>query len=365
MGCHRTSLGVIVLLFFLLINLPVAIRADGGLWVKYSGNPVITPTPGTWDADYVAQPRVLFDGSEYRMWYVGSSQKARAIGFASSADGVTWTKSSGPVLAPGPEGAWDGAFVGLGSVVWDGNRFLMWYVGAGFTSFQTGAVGMATSPDGINWGKYAGNPVLRPSSIDQRLITTPYVIKPFGSPLYNMWYAARRSADPPSSSVLRIIYATSLDGINWDKFATSALSPSDEPSAWDSGSVYAPSVFYDNYSRTFGMWYTGLSQASIVPNIGFAISKDGIAFTNSTKKPLLSQTAGAWDSGGVENQDVILTPTGFTIYYDGISVNAGNMIGLARAPQGFAIPEFPASNTVLILTGLTLMISFIRKRKKS
>ena len=351
---------------FLLINLPVVTWADGNQWAKYSGNPVIAPTAGAWDADYVAQPRVLFDGVQYRMWYVGSSQKATAIGFANSTDGVAWTKTPGPVLTPGSHDAWDGAFIGLGSVVWDGSQFLMWYVGAGYTSFQTGAVGLATSPDGINWGKYAGNPVLRPSSIDQRLITTPYVIKPAGSPLYNMWYAARRLADPPSSSVLRIIYATSLDGITWDKFATPALSPSNEPSAWDSGSVYAPSVFYDNYSRTFGMWYTGLSQASIVPSIGFATSKDGITFTNSTISPFLTQTPGAWDSGGVENQDVVLTPTGLTIYYDGISVNAGNKIGLARAPQGFAIPEFPASNTVLILTVLmTLMIPLIRKRKKN
>lgn len=104
--------------------------ADDGQWVKYPGNPILTPTPGGWDSDHTIAPRVIFDGMIFRMWYAGSQAEATGIGYANSTDGLTWTKRPSPVLLPGSTGSWDSGQVGLGSVLWNGTCFLMWYRGS-------------------------------------------------------------------------------------------------------------------------------------------------------------------------------------------------------------------------------------------
>lgn len=99
---HATWVFVILLVVSALADFPVLVQAQGGPWTKYSGNPILSPTRGTWDADYIILPTVVFVPSiGYMMWYVGSSQKVTGIGFASSPDGYTWIKHTGPVLTPG------------------------------------------------------------------------------------------------------------------------------------------------------------------------------------------------------------------------------------------------------------------------
>lgn len=350
---------VILLVASALADFPVMVRAQGGQWTKYPGNPILSPTRGTWDADYMILPSVLFVPSVgYMMWYVGSSQRATGIGYASSPDGYAWIKHASPVLTPGPTGAWDSAYVSLGGVIWNGTALTMWYVGGGLTTFLNGAVGLATSTDGIKWTKFPGNPVLKPDTLDSREMSTPFVVK-VPSGLYNMWYAARGQSDPPSSSVLRLLYTQSFDGTTWTT-PTVVLQPN--ATAWDSGSVFAPSVFFDGIM--FGMWYTAVSQGSLAPEIGYATSTDGRTWQKASETPILrSGVSGSWDSGGVENPRVIFSNNGFMLYYDGIEQNVGNSIGLALPPRGFQIPEFSPSTFVLIV-GFALLATVLVVGKK-
>jgi predicted GH43/DUF377 family glycosyl hydrolase len=359
---QATLVFIVILTVLTLANFSVLAKAQGSQWAKYSGNPILSPTPGTWDSDYVILPTVIFDPSSgYKMWYVGSSQKATAIGFATSSDGYAWTKHAGPVLTPGSAGAWDSAYVSLGGVIRNATVFTMWYVGGGLTRFQNGAIGLATSTDGVNWTKYSRNPILKPTSVDSRQISTPFVAK-VETALYNMWYAARGQADPPSSSVLRILYTQSFDGTSWTT-STVVLQPSSNASAWDSGSVFSPSVFFDGFM--FGMWYSALSQGSLVPEIGYATSKDGRTWERPNANLILAAGAsGSWDSGGVENPRIIFSNNGFMLYYDGIEQNVGNSIGLALAPQGFQIPEFSSSAFGIVLGCALLAIILVTRQNR-
>jgi predicted GH43/DUF377 family glycosyl hydrolase len=351
MSARRAAIVLAVFLFTLLRGLvPVAFAAD---WIKDSGNPIVTPTPGGWDSDFVTTPRALFDGTMFRMWFVGGRPGATGIGYATSPDGFTWTTYASPVLQPDPS-AWDSSQVGLGSVVWNGTRYLMWYIGSSPVAFPNGAVGLATSSDGISWVKYSGNPVLKPSAIDQKYLSSPFVIRMNIS--YSMWYTGKSASDPDSLQITRILYATSFDGIIWNKWPSAVLSPSTNPQAWDSGSVYAPSVIFDG--TNFGMWYSGLNGSYVSPRIGFATSPDGATWnTSAVKNPILNPgSQGSWDGAGVE-QPCVVVGNGFMLYYDGISGSARTEIGLARSPQGFAIPEFPAPASILLLGVSTFVVA--------
>ena len=135
---------------------------DGIAWTKYAGNPVLTPgASGAWDADTVCEPRVIHVGNLYYMFYTHCAG-SHGIGLATSPEGKTWTKYAGnPVLTIGPSGAWDSQQVSWGEVYYDGQRFYMWY--PGHDSSATGfSLGVATSTDGKVWTRSPNNPVMTP-----------------------------------------------------------------------------------------------------------------------------------------------------------------------------------------------------------
>ncbi|MBK8051302.1 MAG: hypothetical protein IPK16_31890 [Anaerolineales bacterium] len=88
------------------ILVPVSVLAViMGAWLQYVGNPVIPlGKNGSWDDRSVYSARVVYDGAGYRMWYAasGSNNSCAKIGYAISADGLTWKKPfATPVLEPG------------------------------------------------------------------------------------------------------------------------------------------------------------------------------------------------------------------------------------------------------------------------
>lgn len=370
MRTRETVLLALFLIGSVLVALPSAVYADtpSGQWVKYPGNPILAPTPGCWDADYVVGPRVLYDGHLFRMWYDGGNTATgtSGVGYATSNDGVVWMKYGVRVLTPGPAGAWDSGEVELGSVIWNGTLFLMWYRGSNTTSFDTGAVGLATSTNGTTWIRFNRNPILMPSQfgLDQKYVATPYSIS--ASPRsYDMWYSGENSTKPKISSTSRLLYATSLDGVEWAKWPGVVLSPSADPKAWDSGSVYSPSVIYDG--SNFELWYTGMNESNLLPQIGFATSPDGANWTRSSSNPVLSPgVPGSWDSAGAEQPNVIVDGNRYMLYYDGFSNVAGGRIGLAQTARTIAVPEFPVSPYDILL-GLVLCgaLCLIRKKDES
>jgi predicted GH43/DUF377 family glycosyl hydrolase len=337
---------ILIILVPALLPFPSAYAASGQ-WVKYAGNPIVLPTANSWDGDYVTTPRVLYDGTTFRMWYQGGLSGVSRIGYATSTDGINWVKH-GIVLSPGPTGDWDSSSVALGSVTWNGTAYLMWYTGSNGITYTGGAVGFAVSNDGLNWVKYSGNPVLIPSELgnDQRYIVAPYVIRL--NLTYNMWYSGKSDAAP---NVNKILYATSFDGINWTKWPSPVLAPAANYTAWDSNSVYSPAVFWTG--RIFGLWYSGINQTALVPRIGFATSPDGASWTRSSSNPILiSGPPGSWDSAGVEQPSVVQVGNNYMMYYDGYNNLQGQRIGLALSPQGFSVAEFPAPAFDMFL-GLT------------
>jgi predicted GH43/DUF377 family glycosyl hydrolase len=357
----RSNPALIVAISFLIITLALLPNAFAATqeWVKYAGNPVLLPTAGSWDGDYVTTPRVLYDNTTYRMWYMGGLSGVNRIGYATSSDGINWVKH-GIVLGPGLPGDWDSSSIALGSVLWNGTTYLMWYTGTNGTVYPGGAIGLAFSTDGLNWVRYSRNPILIPSELgnDQKYIAAPYVIRL--KLTYNMWYTGKSAATPNTN---RILYATSFDGIHWSKWPSPVLSPSQDPTAWDSNGVYAPSVIWNG--QIFGIWYSGLNQTGLVPRVGYAVSLDGGSWTRSANNPVLEPgPVGTWDSAGVEQPSVIQVGKNFMLFYDGYSKFQGQRIGLALSPQGFALPEFPAPGLEILIGLIACSIVYVSRGRR-
>jgi predicted GH43/DUF377 family glycosyl hydrolase len=360
----RKPLLILAALVFIAILLPTAAYGAGQQWTEYSGNPVLGPSLGEWDGDYTLSPRILLLNASYRMWFDGGSRNGtNGIGYATSADGISWSKNANPVLSSGPPGAWDSSSVALGSVLWNGTIFFMWYRGTSPTTYQTGAVGLATSLDGVSWLKFSGNPVLTGTTVDQEYIANPYVLKPTLS--YDMWYTARSTSYPKSSPYTEILLATSADGIDWVKWPHAVFSPSTDSMRWDSGAVYSPAVYWN--ATTFWMWYSGLGQSFLNPQIGIATSPDGATWTRSADNPILSPgPADSWNSAGVERTDLTIGSHGLMLYFDGLGPNAPGRIGFAYAPSGFTIPEFAFPTAVLVVevAGCVAILALRRPRNR-
>jgi predicted GH43/DUF377 family glycosyl hydrolase len=287
-------------------------------WTKYENNPVLSVgNPGAWDEDDLARPVVIKDGAVYKMWYMGEDQSLKEqIGYATSSDGRVWTKHPGnPVLLPGPSG-WDGDTVGQAWVIRIGPAdYRMWYTGCNI-SFEC-QIGYATSTDGIDWTKDAGNPVLSKGTGDDwdaTGLSAPVVIYDADEGLYKMWYFGSNVLNQEKG----IGYATSADGISWSKYNDPATSVNpylnSDPvvhrgpaGSWDSVWVASPAVIKED--SIYRMWYHG-EDSNDNSRIGFAYSTDGIDWQKYEGNPLLLE-------GGISEFDEFgaLDPT---VLKDGI-----------------------------------------------
>jgi len=234
-------------------------------WTKYEGNPVLDlGAPGDWDDFHLSNPFVLFEDGIYKMWYSGTNAPNARIGYATSPDGITWTKyEDNPVLDLGAPGEWDDLLVGDPFVLFEDGTYKMWYSGQNGPNDRTG---YATSPDGITWTRYAGNPVLNlgeSGEWDDYHAYTPSVL--FEDGTYKMWYSGH------DGSYHRIGYTTSPDGIVWTKYEGNPVLDLGAPGAWDDVDIRDPFVLFDD--GTYKMWYSGGNGDGSNWLIGYATSR--------------------------------------------------------------------------------------------
>jgi hypothetical protein len=235
---------------------------------------------GTFDSYLTYRPFVLKDGARYRMWFNGSTKPFncagvaaddRRIGYAESADGVSWTKfydgdaPDGSVLPLGAAGEIDEQQVGYVAVLKDDAEYKMYYSANDATN--TWRVALATSTDARHWtkkrGKLASGAVLdlgEAGAFDYACAYQPTVVKEKAQ-LYRMWYRGCVARNPTTNGPSRgtIGYAESNDGITWIKLPQptsdgSALGTSPAP-AFDSLGLTTPSVFQDGTG--WNMYYAG------------------------------------------------------------------------------------------------------------
>jgi len=160
----------------------------------------------------------------FAMYYDSTDGGVESMGLGYSADGNTdWHGyGSGPVLNYGSPGDWDSDYASYGTIIQDaGGSWHMWYSGSGPSGGANQGIGYATSSDGLTWTKDPGNPLF---SIYQgvawrnnRCYTPSVLYSPtrfdghgLGS-VYKMWFTGEASA----TSNRTIGYAVSAPTTVW------------------------------------------------------------------------------------------------------------------------------------------------------
>lgn len=313
------KMAVSILLWLAIIS---AFGSDGALaqsvWTKYAYNPVLTNgPPGAWNR-HVFSPCVLFndDNGRFEMWFsavVGSPWYPNSIGYATSADGVSWTMHPDPVLTGGEAGSWDsGAGVSFQRVIREDGTYKMWYCGARWQG-DPAKIGYATSVDGINWVKYAGNPVMATGTADWEaggFGGCAIMSVPGG---YRMWYAGLNAA----RSANKIGYATSVDGITWVRDdANNPILDIGPVGQWDDGSVAACEVL--RLGGQYYLWYAGARSGSAYYSTGLAVSVDGVTnWMRDPLNPVLTTAPATWDANYVAGTAAVLRGNTLYMWYEG------------------------------------------------
>ena len=170
-----------------------AISPDGKLWKRMSAEPVLSADQ-PWEKVAVMCPHVIWDESTklFRMWYSGGEQyEPNAIGYATSPDGLHWTKHSGnPIFGPGTEKVFDQSRVAGCQVVHHGGWHYIFYIG--YRDIDHAQIGIARSRDGLTgWERHPDNPIIRPGqdSWDHDACYKPFAI--FDGRRWLLWYNGR------------------------------------------------------------------------------------------------------------------------------------------------------------------------------
>jgi len=274
-----------------------------------NGDPVLTNgSLGTFDDELVSAPSVVLDGGVFHMWYSGNDGNNNRIGYATSVDGIAWTRQNGGnfVLDKGDADDWDSFSVADPWVFNDSGTWKMWYTGSNGLKNR---IGYADSVDGINWNK-DGSEVLDigdSGKWDGNGVASPTVLK-MGS-TYHMWYIGTDWDET------KMGYATSNDGTHWTKENNgNAVFSAGDPGAFDGYEIRGPAVLFRN--GVYKLYYTGSSGSTT--SVGLATSGNGLDWERQNNgNAVLTGTNGKFDWKNLHNPAVVADGLVERIWYSG------------------------------------------------
>jgi predicted GH43/DUF377 family glycosyl hydrolase len=243
-------------------SLALSTSTDGKNWSK--PQVILGPNDANEWENNLNRPVVVLKDKVYHLWYTGQANGKSWIGYATSTDGINFTRrSNDPVLSA--EEDWEKVAVMCPHVIWDEQEklFKMWYSGG--EQYEPDAIGYATSPDGLKWTKrkepvFVADPA---KSWEQHKVTACQVIKRKSD--YLMFYIGFHNID-----FAQIGMARSKNGIDqWERYAGNPIiSPT--PDGWDASACYKPYAIQEK--DRWLLWYNGRNES--LEQIGLAIYTD-------------------------------------------------------------------------------------------
>jgi predicted GH43/DUF377 family glycosyl hydrolase len=268
-------------------------------WVKSPKSPVLGGDLGT-----CFDVSVLKENDTYRMWF--SWRPKKSIALVESKDGIVWSK---PVIVLGPNSRndWEDD-LNRPVVIKRGNLYQMWYTGQ---ARGKSWIGYATSHDGKSWRRESDKPVLSAQMPWEKVaVMCPHVIHDEKAGLYRMWYSGGDQHEPDA-----IGYATSKDGLTWEKHANNPVFKPEPGFPWEKDRVTACQVI--RRGNDYLMFYIGFRDQDHA-QIGLARSRNGITgWQRHAANPIIRPVIGRWDHDAVYKPYAIFDGRKWLLWYNG------------------------------------------------
>ena len=274
-----------------------------------------------------ADPSILREGEKLYMYYSTeeNSPEERIFGVVISEDnGKTWNAPDGnnqrdyPALYSQPNG-WDNTLETV-DVLKVGDEFWMYYSGyregeednAHVANYE---IGLAISTNGIDFNRHpqsVAQPIIarnitNENTDDRHALTSPGVVYEEGK--FYMIYAGWNVTDDwkgPNAGI-RIMAATSDDGVNWEKVGTPLIQPSEV--------TYNPDINEATLLKTSDYWYVPFSTGS---SIGLARSSTFIGTYEIYSEPIATSNLLPWATE-VTAPDGLIEDGKMKLWYHGVS----------------------------------------------
>jgi hypothetical protein len=292
-----------------------AVGAGNG-WRKYEGNPVMGDPAklGTcFDVNVVKGAEASF--SMYFSW-----RPKKAIALVKGEDGITWSE---PIicLEADPTSGWEDN-LNRSCTVFKEGVYHMWYTGQarGYSK-----IGYAVSRDGVRFTRVSKLPVMIPDHPWEGCsVMNPYVRWDAVRGIWRMWYASGETYEP---NVL--CYAESKDGLKWEKSPLNPIFVKGAKDSWEQDRVGGCEVHPLPDGR-WVMFYIGYSDIHTA-RVGAAVSPDGVTrWTRLKANPIVSPTVGSFDASACYKPSVYRDEKSgrWLLWYNGRNTNKGEYIGL-------------------------------------
>lgn len=291
-------------------------------FTPHQSNPVLTiGETGAWDSGTVESPRVVYADQRFHMLYTGYIPQdglvVPVIGYATSEDGISWTKHEhNPVFVPDESIAPYG--ISTQAVLLEGETWVIYFSPITALNMPSEKVLRATAASPVGpWTVHAEPAMIAGAAQDwdRRSLNIDTVLRTdTGYVLYYVPLAGVMTVDGMMIHVLGpgVGMAASPDGVNWTKHddpatTTNMYAVSDpvftkhsDYHAWDGMQVSHPVVRFA--TGRWEMFYAGGDANDVAT--GYATSEDGITWTRYGDIPIMSMQDGAgWPSSVVVLDD--------------------------------------------------------------
>ena len=139
-------------------------------------------------------------------------------------------------------------------------------------------------------------------------------------------------------------HAVSPDGITWTRTSDKPVLSPDQP--WEKDAVMVPHVLWDEDESVYKMWYSGGEQYE--PDaIGYAVSPDGQTWSKCPEPAFRPSSEFEWESYKVTGSQVVRHDGWYVMFYIGFRDVDHAQIGLARSRDGISDWERHPANPII------------------